>query len=179
VQYYTESFKRKMVQRMLMPDGPSATALSGEIGVSQSALSRWLREAKDKGRTEQGSPRNAGTVGTEMKRRPEDWGWEEKLRVVAGAKGLKGEELGAYLRREGLHEVQLREWEMAIREGLKPRGRKPTHNAADVKRIKELERELRRKEKALAEAAALLVLKKKLERLWGDEDGDTKERRGK
>jgi hypothetical protein len=38
---------------------------------------------------------------------------------------------------------------------------------------------LRRKEKALAEAAALLVLKKKLERLWGDEDGDTKERRGK
>jgi hypothetical protein len=39
-----------------------------------------------------------------------------------------------------------------------------------VKRIKELERELNRKEKALAEAAALLVLKKKVQEIWGDED---------
>jgi transposase len=103
-----------------------------------------------------------------MKMRPQDWSWEEKSRVVVESRGRKGEELGAFLRKEGLHEVQLRDWEMGMREGLKARGRKPTHNAADVKRIKELERELNRKEKALAEAAALLVLKKKMEALWGD-----------
>lgn len=109
-----------------------------------------------------------------MKQRPQDWSWEEKSRVVVTARGLKGEELGAFLRKEGIHEVQLRDWEMAMREGLKPRGRKPTRNAADVKRIKELERELHRKEKALAEAAALLILKKKMEAYWGDEDDGTK-----
>jgi hypothetical protein len=40
----------------------------------------------------------------------------------------------------------------------------------DKKRIQELERELNRKEKALAEAAALLVLRKKAQAIWGDED---------
>jgi len=42
---------------------------------------------------------------------------------------------------------------------------------ASNQKLKELERELMRKEKALAEAAALLVLKKKVQNLWG-EDGD-------
>ena len=46
-------------------------------------------------------------------------------------------------------------------------------------RIKELERELRRKDKALAETAALLVLKKKVQAIWGDEDDDTEPKSGK
>jgi hypothetical protein len=47
---------------------------------------------------------------------------------------------------------------------------------ATTRRIRKLERELARKEKALAEAAALLVLKKKVEDLWEDEDDDTGEK---
>ena len=39
---------------------------------------------------------------------------------------------------------------------------------SERQRVKELERELRRKEKALAETAALLVLRKKMEAIWGD-----------
>ena len=66
------------------------------------------------------------------------------------------------------------DWEMAIRGSLNKRGRKPSRNPADVKRVKELERELRRKEKALAETAALLVLKKKVDAIWGDADDGTK-----
>lgn len=108
-----------------------------------------------------------------MPKRPQDWEWEEKLRVVMEARGKKGEELGALLRKEGIHEVDLRDWEMTIRGSLNRRGRKPSRNAADVKRIKELERELRRKEKALAETAALLVLKKKVDAIWGDGDDAT------
>ena len=48
----------------------------------------------------------------------------------------------------------------------------------EAKRIRELEKDLRRKEKALAETAALLALKKKLEEIWGDEDDDTNTRSG-
>ena len=43
----------------------------------------------------------------------------------------------------------------------------------EARRIRELEKELRRKDKALAETAALLVLKKKANAIWGDEDDDT------
>jgi hypothetical protein len=50
------------------------------------------------------------------------------------------------------------------------RGRKTTGKSAEAKRVKELERELRRKEKALAEAAALMVLRNKANALWADED---------
>ena len=44
-------------------------------------------------------------------------------------------------------------------------------NSPEAKCIRALEKELRRKDKALAEVTALLVLAKKMETLWGDEDG--------
>jgi hypothetical protein len=86
-----------------------------------------------------------------------------------------GSELGEFLRRRGLHEDQLRQWQETADAGALEslRGRKPAGKSAETKRVKELERELRRKEKALAEAAALLVLRKKAEALWGDEDAST------
>jgi hypothetical protein len=62
----------------------------------------------------------------------------------------------------------------------KPGGdKKPPRSAADLKRIRGLEKELKRKDKALAETAALLVLKKKVQEIWGDEDDSTAPRNGK
>lgn len=164
---YSESFKTKMVQRML--EGRSANALSPEIGVSQSTLSKWLRDAsrlRSVGRRKQDAEKSK-TEG----RPPDAWTAEEKLEAVLQARGLSEPELGEFLRGRGLHEAQLREWEAAAVDSL--RARKPVGKSADSKRVKELERELRRKEKALAEAAALLVLRKKAEALWGDEDVST------
>ena len=89
---------------------------------------------------------------------------------------MDDEELGAYLRREGIHEAQLKQWRQAVTEALSERQAKPKTNPAEKvqkKRIRQLERELNRKEKALSEAAALLVLKKKVQAIWGDEDDDT------
>jgi transposase-like protein len=110
-------------------------------------------------------------------RRPEDWSAEERLRAVLESSRLSGEELGAYMRREGLYEATLQEWREAALEGLTP-ARKALSNAAQgQKRVRELERELRRKDRALAEAAALLVLQKKVRELWGDADSDTELKR--
>jgi len=106
-------------------------------------------------------------------RRPEDWSAEERLRVVMEASQLKDEELGAFLRREGLHEATLLEWRTAALEGLKP---PPAGRSAQARRVRELEKQVRRKDKALAEAAALLVLQKKVQAIWGDEDDDTEPR---
>ena len=87
---------------------------------------------------------------------------------------LEGEVLGEYLRRRGIHREQLDQWRADAEGALDKQGsrRRPS---ADTKRIKELERELRNKEKALAETAALLVLRKKLNALWGGADDDTDE----
>jgi hypothetical protein len=106
------------------------------------------------------------------------WTGAEKLRVVIEARGLSETDLGALLRREGLHESDLTAWQAAAEAALSPGRRAPPaaeqeRERRDQRRIHELERELRRKEAALAETAALLVLKKKVQEIWGDEDDIT------
>src|SRR5712691_3543195 len=92
-----------------------------------------------------------------------EWTVEQKARVLADGSELDGEELTAYLQREGVKLAEYEQWRIALDEG----GRA---SASTNKRI----RQLARKEKALAEAAALLVLKKKVETLYReDEDDDT------
>ena len=93
--------------------------------------------------------------------------------MLAQAEGLAGEALGEFLRREGVHEADLAEWRNAALVALGPRSKTPAVSG-DARRVRELERELLRKDKALAETAALLVLKKKVQDYWGDEDDSTK-----
>lgn len=143
-----------MVKRLVTPPGISLLKLSEETGISTSALCKW-RAAKMK------------VAGVDEK----EWTASEKLRVLGGgAAPLEGEAFGALLRREGLHEAQVSAWRAAAAEALgaeaAPGGRS---NSAQVelgelkRRVKELEREALRKDKALAEAAALLLLEKKLQ----------------
>ena len=103
---------------------------------------------------------------------PRRWTPQEKLRVLNEASKLSGEELGAFLRREGLHGAQLEEWRRLAIEALGA-AKKRSRKSPEVRRVKELEKELRRKEKALAEVTALLALKKKVQEIWGDGDDDT------
>lgn len=160
---YAQGFRKQMVRKMLPPMMTSATALAKESGVAQATLSKWLREA-----------RSVPAVNKADDKGAKKWTAAEKLRVVAEAMRLDESELGELLRREGLHEAQLQKWRADAEAGLigvRPKGRR----SPEAKRIRELERELRRKDKALAEAAAIIVLKKKLAVLWGDEDDDTSE----
>lgn len=172
---YTEAFKAQMVRRMIGPPGVSATFLAKESGVSQSQLCRWSAKA----RTLAGMPAKDKVSPPGAEKRTV----AEKLRVLVAAQELEGEALGALLRREGLHEEQLRAWRDAAGEALSSEistGTKADarREAAEFKkRAKLLERELRRKEKALAEAAAMLLIEKKLQALgWGGEGGGTGER---
>ena len=169
---YSDAFKAKMVQKLSGPKAMSAAALAQEVGVSQPTLSRWLREAT--ATVQPMAQRKRGEPGTTRAaaRRPQDFTAQEKLLVVLEAASLAEHERGAFLRRKGLHEAQLEEWRAAALEGLDTH-RRSKKTPVEVKRIRELEKELRRKDKALAEASALLVLKKKAAAIWGDEDDDT------
>lgn len=177
---YSEKFKLRMIQRLTGPHAPSAMLLSREVGVPQPTLSLWLRRARRlPPMTEEP---NEGAQRSEP-RNPKSWSAEEKYRVVLEAATVADSDLGEFLRKKGLHAVQLEEWRRVAAEGAKAaltHGRKPgrEQSKTDPRRVRELERELLRKDKALAELAALVALKKKLELLWGDEGGSTPRRSG-
>lgn len=164
---YSNGFKARMVQRLSGPEGISATALSKEVGVSQATLSRWLRAASTVGAMGGGQSNREGGGKT-----PRRWTAEEKLRVLTEASRLSDDDLGAFLRKEGLHTAQLEEWRKlaaaALTDASKSRKKSP-----EARRVKELEKELLRKDRALAEVTALLALKKKAQQIWGDGDDDT------
>jgi transposase-like protein len=166
---YSEKFKKRMIQRLVGPQKMSAHTLSKEIGVCQPTLSLWLRKA---GRVAVVDDKTKPRV-----RRPEDWTPKEKLEAVLAAERMTDGDLGLWLRRMGLKEQHLREWRAALAERASAvfEPREPRLSAESRKRVKELERELVRKDKALAETAALLVLQGKMEALWAAEDDATRQ----
>jgi hypothetical protein len=150
---YSLAFKQKMVERLTGKEAMSATQLARETGIRQQNLSRWLEQA-----------RSLPLMASD-KSNGRDWTVEQKARVLAEAAHLAGEQLHAYLQEKGVRFADFERWRVALEED----GREST---AMTKRVRNLERELARKEKALAEAAALLVLKKTVANLH-DEDDDT------
>jgi len=144
-----------MVARLVGKDSVSARQLAVETGLEQQTLSRWLQEA-------------SSLPIMPAKRAKSEWSIEEKIRILAKASPLTGAELSDCLQREGVRQPEYEQWRLALAE----EGRA---SLATVKRIRTLERELARKEKALAEAAALLVRKKKLHVLEEDEGDGTDE----
>ena len=104
------------------------------------------------------------------KKRPQNWPAEQKLKTVQEYDALPDEESrGRLLRERGLYSVDIKRWREEMLQAL---GRRPNRNDPKNQRIKELESELRRKEKAIAETAALLTLKKKARDIWGDSEDD-------
>ena len=180
---YPDRFKSAMIQRMTGSDPTTAGTLSKEVGVAQPTLSRWLREASIVDLSSGQDP----TIGflTEVektgmqRKRPKEWNPEAKLQAVLEASGLSEDEFGAFLRRKGIHDIHLQQWRKEMLNGLETASpaKKNKGKSPEAKRIRELERELYRKEKALAETAALLVLKKKAQAIWGDEGNDTVRRK--
>jgi transposase-like protein len=172
---YSKAFRTLIVQKMSSPDRPDVLALAEEVGVSRSTLYRWVEDAgklipKIEVET---PPTEDHTQRLRRMKRPQDWSAQEKLAAVLEAATLNDEKLGAYLRNKGLHEAQLDQWQDQMLTGLSPASAQRNKNKTETKRVRELEKELRRKDKALAETAALLVLKKKAQAIWGDEDDDT------
>lgn len=151
--------RRRLVGRMLGPSRERATDLSAETGIPLGTLSRWKADSLR---------RPLEAMVTDSSNRTA----AEKLRLVLEASALDDQQLGKFLRREGVHEAELTGWRRMATDALTS-GQGGTARGQS-RRVRDLERELRRKEKALAEVAALLVLQKKVHKLWGDEDDDTR-----
>jgi transposase-like protein len=162
---YSPERKEALLKKLLPPINLSVAELARQEGVSEQTLYTWRKQAKAGGAAVPGD-----------KNLPDDWPAEAKLAVVIETAPLSEIELNEYCRRKGLYPAQVKDWRQACIIGQQSsRDQRLNDQAqarADKKRIKDLERELRRKEKALAEAAALLVLRKKLNAYWGDDSED-------
>ncbi len=159
--HYTNEFKAVMIKRMMAPNETAVSTLSKETGISESALYKWRLDYQTKGH-----------VVPEASTDANHWTSHNKLAAVIETAAMNEAELGEYCRKKGLYTHQIKDWKVAALSGYQQMeqikdSKRRTHQA-DQKKIKVLEGELRRKEKALAETAALLVLSKKWQAIWGE-----------
>lgn len=162
---YSTERKASVIAKMLPPHNMPLRRLSQEEGISEGTLSRWRLEARSRGQLLPDA--NAG---------PDGWTTRDKFAAVVEAASLNEVQLSEYCRQRGLYPEQLRAWRAAC-EQANDRDRAASRQISretkdDRKRIQQLERELVRKEKALAEAAALMILRKKADAIWGRKEGE-------
>lgn len=167
IKRYSQEEKERMVKRMLPPENCSTSKLSTETGISQSTLSTWKSKAlKCEISRKQGRPKNSLSS-------------QEKFIIVMEAYTLSEIELSKYCREKGLYVEDVKKWRSNCI-GANDIKQDKSDNASELKaefteeknKFKALQKDLRLKEKALAETTALLVLKKKLNAIFGENEED-------
>ena len=162
---YSPEFKEALLRRMLPPNNESITKIAKEEGISEQTLRNW----RDKARKD-------GVAAPGKDARPDDWSTQDKFLIVVETASLNEAELAEYARKKGLYVEQIKAWKDACMNAnggiAKEASRLNRELKESQKERKKLERELQSKEKALAEAAALLVLSKKANAIWGDPEDE-------
>jgi len=161
---YSEEFKASIVAKLLPPHNVSVPDLVKETGIPKDTLYTWRSKYRH-GQSESGSSRDQQTG---------KFSNEAKLTIVIETASCNEVELGEYCRRKGLYPEQITGWKNAFIQGSPaPLSKAEREQMKEqTKTIKELEKELHRKEKALAETAALLVLRKKYQALWEEPEAE-------
>ena len=158
---YTPERKEAVLRKMLPPHNRSIPELAEEEGISEGTLYNWRKAARAEGR-----------LLPDGDQSPEGWSAADKFAAVVETAALNEAELSAWCRERGLYPEQVRNWRRACEQAndwdRQQAERLRAERKADRERLKALERELKKKEKALAETAALLVLSKKAEAIWGE-----------
>lgn len=163
---YEPSIKASFLTKAMSMNNKGVTELAKEYNIPYSTAFTWKNNMlKDQSV-------NAKTIA----QRPTDKSSQEKLKAVIAAMALDPEARGAYCRTEGIHLTHLETWEKEMLLGLESAPIKAKEfqqkNNKLANEIKELQKDLYRKNKALAEVSALLILKKKADFLWGDNEVD-------
>ncbi len=159
---YSSERKTAILNKLLPPSNMTVVDVAKEEGVSEQTLYNWRTKVK-----ESGLPVPGKTPTTDQ------WSANSKLAVVIETASMSESELSQYCREKGLYVEQVKDWKEQCLGGFqssREREQAAKKQAkSDRAEIKYLKKDLRIKEKALAETAALLVLRKKLNALWGEE----------
>ena len=158
---YAPERREAVLKKMLPPHNRPIRELAREEGISEGTLYLWRRQARAEGR-----------LMPDADTGPEGWTSRDKFNAVLESAALSEAELGEYCRKRGLYPEQLKAWRAACEqandwEAATARAHKEARKV-ELRTVRELRTELRRKEQALAETAALLVLRKKAQAIWGE-----------
>lgn len=168
---FTESYKIQAVQKALSrPDDSTLKQVADSLGIGLSSLSKWIRQAKNH-EFEMASETELKMISNE--KRPQDWTLEERLKMVIKCASLDVQAINELCRENGIYSHNVQQWKVDFISDKQLSS--PAPNQGEMKQLKTenkaLKKELNRKDRALAETAALLVLKKKVNEIWGaDED---------
>jgi transposase-like protein len=161
---YSEERRQAVVAKLLPPHNLSPQEIADQERISLGTVYKWRKEARAEGRC----------LPDSLGQRADGWSSRDKFSAVVETAAMNAEEIAEYCRRRGLYPEQLERWrhdcEQAASLSHDERQREADEAKQQRKRIKALEKELARKNDALAEAAALLALRKKARAIWGDED---------
>lgn len=159
---YSKGFKISILKKIIPPNEKSVREVAKETGVSEKTIYMWLKKLGD------------GKINNDdSELRPTDRNPKEKFRVLIEGRSQKPEDIGKWLRENGLHSEHLNQFEQELRDMVSDQNQKYKNEIKCLKKEKRaLEKELNRKEKALAEMAALLTLKKKAAEIWGDKEDE-------
>jgi transposase-like protein len=150
---YTRDFKENVVQKAL--SGKEVKEVAEETGVTAWNIYQWIKQFKD------GNIKSEGSG-------PKGFSLNKKQTLLLEAQSISEENQGEWLRKNGLHSDHLNKWKDEIFDIMNKRNEDKIELSRLKKENRELQKEINRKDKALAEVTALLTLKKKLIQLWGD-----------
>lgn len=165
----TPDFKEQALSKARQRGERTLDDVAAELNVPLGTLKGWLKMSSRHG------AQIAMPSSLPQSLPARQWSAAERLLALQESHGLSGETLHAWCREKGLFEHQLNAWREAFCSSPEPQtAQERRESKAELKALQGkhevLQRELRRKERALAEAAALLVLQKKFQALLGDEE---------
>lgn len=170
---YTDAFKMQAVEKALnRSKDVNVRDVSESLGIGFSTLQKWIRQTKNQ-EFDAASPDEIKLVTKE--KRPQDWTLEERLNVVITCGSLSEEAISLLCREKGIYPHHIKQWKNDFINGhtVSANTNKQIDNKNLKSEIKTLQKELNRKDKALAETAALLVLQKKVQAIWGSDEGNS------
>lgn len=150
---FTKDTKESLVKKALNRGNQTLSEFSKNNNVGLSTISRWLHEY-------------ANIPAMKNNKNHLKYSAEKILQIVSETFSLNEEALGVYLRKNGLHSTQLNEWKTDLLSSLnQPKVKIHKKDQRDIE-IKDLKKNLRKKDAALAEVSALLILQKKANLMW-------------
>ena len=159
---YSVGFKEQaLVKVYSRSNDQTIESIANELTINVTTLKDWMKQSK----------KASNKTASPTSKRPMDWRPEERLTALQQSYSLHGEDLNSWCRERGVFAHQLEQWKIEFCSHGDIAGAREDAQSLRVLKIENqsLERELLRKDKALAEAAALLVLQKKFRALLGGE----------
>src|SRR3990167_1928360 len=149
---YPATIKASVLTKAFAPNAPSIVELAKEFNIPYSTIYTWTTGMLNKKKV----------TPVREPQRPQDKSAQAKLQAVIDTLGKTEAEQGAYCRQEGIYPAHLEGWKKQMLEslGASNTSKHKAEHLLIVKEMKDLKRDLHRKDKALAEVSALLILKR-------------------